>query len=242
MFNAVIASRNFGGTRSMPTRMPFTSEAIQGNLDALRTLLCSSDTLGSQTLGGKSAKGERVSIDAALFTASSVDVTAFLLEYCWLDGTKASLNRPAEIQLAIEFLQSEKHGIETWLILAPQLKDERWSALVLDGVPQLSVKKRSRTMGGSFGVFGEPHHRIVADCLADVISQTDPLLQPNAATSRLIRPKQGVFLLYPVRGIASDPITVGFELYFPQNSLPFDINFTVLSKGERNEVVVEGQI
>jgi hypothetical protein len=45
--------------------------------------------------------------------------------------------------------------------------------------------------------------------------------------------------LYPVREDESDEISIGFELLFPGNRLPFDVNFTVRRKTERNEAIVQ---
>ena len=49
---------------------------------------------------------------------------------------------------------------------------------------------------------------------------------------------RGIFLFYPVRQKEKGPVSIGFELLFPENNVPFDMNFTVRRKGDGATVVV----
>ncbi len=60
-----------------------------------------------------------------------------------------------------------------------------------------------------------------------------------AATQSLHDQHRGIFLFYPVREQEADAVSVGFELLFPRNNIPFDLNFTFRRKAESAKVVVE---
>jgi hypothetical protein len=88
-------------------------------------------------------------------------------------------------------------------------------------------------------VFGEPGHRFIAEFVAGIDASKPRLAVPNAGTSALRDRHRGVFLFYPVREKDAGPISIGFELLFPENHLPFDINFTVRRKAESTRIVVK---
>lgn len=48
-------------------------------------------------------------------------------------------------------------------------------------------------------MFGEPQHRTIADYLSDISTGTDMLVEPNAATSKIRSPHQGVVANYYAR-------------------------------------------
>jgi len=109
-------------------------------------------------------------------------------------------------------------------------------------VGEMTVKERHREEEGrGFQVFGEPIHRIIAKYFAgiDPGEGKDNLASPNAETKRHRSEHCGVILLYPVREKAEGAVSVGFELFFPENDLPFDVNFTVRRKNERTKIVIE---
>lgn len=62
--------------------------------------------------------------------------------------------------------------------------------------------------------------------------------RPNEATKKLINPKRGIALFYPAREKMSHDVTVGFELLFPENNLPFDLSFTVRRQSDKAQIVV----
>jgi hypothetical protein len=103
----------------------------------------------------------------------------------------------------------------------------------------LTVKERHRVGNRGFQVFGEPAHRVIADFLVGIESGKSKLIAPNAATTALQNEHRGIFLLYPVREQLQDKVSIGFELLFPANDIPFDINFTVRRKAESTKIIVQ---
>lgn len=242
MFRATMSSKNFGGRWSMLTLTPAKTPAIDLNVRAVAALLGAAESLGAQILGGTSSKAKSVETNAKVFEVGNKELVGFLKEFRWLEAEYPYPARPADAELQIEFLQNQKHGINSWLVLAPQRRVSFGEPLRLSGVGEFAVKERQRIEQRGFQVFGEPAHRMTAAFLASV-SSDDPkkeqLTKVNAATSSLRAAHRGVMLLYPVRHLAKDPASIGFELLFPQNNLPFDINFTVRRKGEGATLVVE---
>ena len=110
----------------------------------------------------------------------------------------------------------------------------------MSGVGELTVKERQRVEGRGFQVFGEPQHRMIARYFAGIEPEPgkDKLTLPNADTARHRKEHCGVILLYPVRETSTARASLGFELFFPENALPFDLNFTVARKAEKGKIVV----
>jgi hypothetical protein len=238
MFNAVLASKNFSGQRSMLTLTPTKTVSLKKNIDTATHLLTTSRDLGVPTLGGK-FRGKSVETVAVVREATNAAVVEFLSQYRWLEAEYRHPERPTDTNLQIEFLQKKKHGIESWLVIAPQRKSSFGDPRHITGVGALTVKRRSRIEGRGFRVFGEPIHRLVAEYLVGVEPGSSNLVSVNGITQELRNSKRGIVLLYPVREQEKDEISIGFELLFPLNGLPFDLNFTVRRKSERSEVVVD---
>lgn len=242
MFNAILASKNFGGRWSQLTLTPAKSPAMNENVKTMAALLSASKTLGRSALGGISCKNETVNADVFLFEATNPSLVAFLRQYRWLETDYTYPARPTDTGLQIEFLEKQKHGITSWLILAPQRENSFGAPLSVKGVADFAVKKRKRVDGRRFQVFGEPAHRMIAEFLANIEPDKPRLVPANAATTALRETHRGVFLFYPVREQLSGDISIGFELLFPTNELGFDINFTVRRKAESAKVVVQGSV
>jgi hypothetical protein len=233
MFNAVLQKKNFGGQRSQPTLTPAKPEGLNANIKALETLLTTSKALGRITLGGLLAKDNKSQdFPAVVFEATNNDVVTFLSSYRWLESEYKDSERPADITLQIEFLTKEKHEITKWMILAPQRKNSFGQPLKIQSVGDLTVKERHRAGGRGFQVFGEPPHRAIANFLAGIDQQEPDLKTPNSGTLKLKREHLAVCLLYPVREKDETP-SVGYELFFPENSMPFEAGFTVRRNTEK---------
>lgn len=237
MFNAVVKNKNFGGRRSMLTMTPDKPTRQKANVEAVRDLLKAAEALGRKTLGGTLSDGKHFDTDAFVFSSSNDSLTRFLSSYRWLETEyKEESARPADVNLQIEFLKKEKHEISSWLIVAPQRNKSFGKPVSFAGVAELTVKLRSRDPSSRrFQVFGEPPHRDVADYLAG-ISQKN-FKTPNSATKNLKSEHMGVLLLYPVREKENDQVSMGYELFFPPNSMQFDTGFTVRRRTE--QIVVE---
>lgn len=237
MFNAEIKSKNFGGQRSMLTLAPTKKTAMTANIGSVAQLLAKGKTLGMLTLGGKTAN-RTIATKCAVYEVTTQQVTSFLKAYKWLESEYPAGERPTETNLQIEFLEAQPHEISSWLIVAPQRSKSFGKPQTLSGVGDLSVKERHRDDGRGFQVFGEPEHRIVAERLTEVSSNKDPLTIVNAETAALECPHRGVVLLYLVREAEDGDVSVGFELYFPNNKIPFEVNFTVKKKSQAAAVIV----
>lgn len=239
MFNAVLASKNFGGQRSMLTLTPAKPAAMDENIKTMGNLLSASKALGLISLGGTSRKNKPLDAVAVVLESTNKQLIGFLKAYRWLETDYKYPERPTDTSLQIEFLEKEKHEIASWLIVAPQRKTSFGDPLTVKGVGDLTVKERHRVEGRGFQVFGEPAHRTVGEFLIGVEPGNSELALPNAATKRLRDLHRGVCLLYPVREEQKDKVSIGFELLFPENRIPFDINFTVRRKTEKAEIVVQ---
>jgi hypothetical protein len=241
MFNALLESKNFGGQRSMLTLLPVT-DGVKRNVEAMTNLMVSSGSLGTLSLGGKSDRGDALAASSVVFAATNRGVVSFLKAYHWLEPEYPYPERPADTSLQIDFLEKSKHEIETWLVVAPQRQTSYGDVLTLPGVGNLTVKERHREEEGrGFQVFGEPVHRVIANFFAGIDPKPgkQQLTLPNASTKRLRKEHCGVIMLYPVREEVGDMVSIGFELFFPPNSLPFDLNFTVRRKSEKAKIVVD---
>ena len=89
---------------------------------------------------------------------------------------------------------------------------------------------------------GEPLHRMMAEFLAGGGSKDARRVeQAVPSTSGLASKNNAIMLLYPAREKEDRPVSVGFELLFPPNKLPFDVGFTVRQKSESSRIVVPSQ-
>ncbi|EKZ98385.1 hypothetical protein D769_15465 [Cupriavidus sp. HMR-1] len=240
MFNAMLEKKNFGGRRSMPTLISMESEGQKANVAAVKTLIESSKNLGSKSLGGLLNTGAKIASECVVFDQKSTNsIAGFLREFRWLEADYGASDRPADISLQIEFLEKEAHEIKSWLILAPQRKDSFGTPLKLGETLELTVKKRKQIGDRGFEVFGEPDHRVIANYLAGIVGESTEILTADPELSTLKAAHRGVLLLYPVRAAEADPqISVGFEIYFPPNNLPFQVGLTVRRKADFGSVVV----
>jgi hypothetical protein len=239
MFNARLASKNFGGRWSMLTLAPTGGEAMGINVETLATLLRSSANGGTKALGGETSDKKKIIAETLVFEATNARLLEFLNSYRWLESDYKYPKRPTDASLQIEFLEHQKHGITSWLIIAPQRKVSFGKAEKIDKIGELAVKTRQR-VGDRFQVFGEPGHRRIAEFLAGIEPEEgkSKLNSPNNATSSFQSLHRGVCLLYLVREEPQDKVSVGFELLFPNNQLSFDTNFTVRRKSESTSIVV----
>ncbi len=230
MFNAVLDKKNFGGQPSMLTKTAAKPGAMKENRETAEAFLKSAEALGRTLLGGISTNGKPLEATAVLLEAGNGEIVKFLKEYRWLESDyKEKGKRPLDTNLQIEFLTKEKHEISSWLIVAPQRVDSFGERLKF-GKVELAVKRRRRIEGRGFQVFGEPQHRAIAYYLMGIKTEGAMLTHANDATKSLQNRHRGVMLLYPVRENESGDVTIGFELFFPENKLPFELGIRARKK------------
>jgi hypothetical protein len=240
MIHAIVASKNFSETWSMPTLMAAKPAGMEENIRSLEHLLARQPG-EKATMGGKASDGSSIKAYCVTFQVTNAKLVEFLTSYRWLEVNSHS-ERPADMELQIEFLTKEKHGISSWLIVAPQRANSFGEPVAFKGIIPLAVKNRNRVEEGrGFQVFGESMHRAIAEYLTGIRKDADKyrLTAPNQVTEELKSRSRGVMLLYPVREKENQKlVTVGFELLFPKNDLSFDLHFTVRQKAKQSSIVV----
>jgi hypothetical protein len=241
MFNARLLMKNFGGQWSMVTVLPREDAAMKSNLRTFSDLVLSAEGVPHRTLSGVDGAGKAIKFDCRCLAASTDDVVEFLKGVRWLESDFGESGRPSDVELQIEFLRSAKHGIESWLLIAPQ-RSASFGRPVVIGDTDFTVKKRSRVGGRSFGVIGEPVHRVVAEYLCGLGKAPSGLRKVSEETLSLRDPRRGVMLCYPVRESEKSTVSIGFEILYPSNDLSYEIlcgvhragsHVVVRSAGER---------
>jgi hypothetical protein len=239
MFNAILKNRNFGGSWSQPTQVSITAKGQRVNRDLVIKLLNQKSYFGDFTLGGKAEGKKSISMESRIFQLTNQNLIQFLTEYRWFESKFKYPDRPPNIHLQLEFLEKQRHGIESWLVIAPQRMNSFGDPFDLQSLPPLTAKHRRRLENGLFRNFGEPDHRIVAEFLTG-LSKNDKehLASPNDDTKSLFNRARGIMLLYPVREQKEDDISIGFEILYPSNSLRYELNFTVQSKSDAQKAII----
>jgi hypothetical protein len=238
MFNAFVAKKNFGPGWYMPTLTAAKTANIEINITTLGQLLKTSQRVDVASLVGTTSDSSKpLSIACVVFKASTAAVIRFLSDYRWLEDEFSYPKCPTEIALQLEFLEKLDHGIKSWLIVAPQRHKSFGDELRVGG-QTFKVKERARGKRG-FGVVGESLHRRMAEFLAGGGFKDEPRVeQAVPSTSALASKSNAIMLLYPAREKEDRPVSVGFELLFPPNKLPFDVGFTVRRKSENSRIVI----
>ena len=244
MFNATISSKNFGGRWSQPTLTPAKKAGMDHNRQCLQKLLSTAKKLSRHILGGQSNKGKKINVDSIFFKTDTARIIEFLTSFQWLEQDYKPTDRPTDIRLQIEFLIKARHGIKSWLVIAPQRQKSHGTPLKLKDLPELAVKERQRMEERRFQQFGEPDIRALAEYLAGVKlpenNQIDPnekleekkhIVTPEENTGKLSDKHCGILLIYAVRPEKEDPVSVGFEILYPDNDLGYAMHFTTQNHG-----------
>ncbi len=211
---------NFGGRNSEKTLAPDNPRDIGANSKTAQALVESAHP--RRVALEAVVDGKRRGFTAIVGSATPTEVLRFLKNYVWAPNTLAVIQRE------IDFLEMSPKagdpGIDTWLIIAPQLKSAdglKWTAAGLD----FSVKGRSRiNEAGRFKAFSEPDHRAIASYLCGIEEGTTS----SRATLDLKRDRQGALLLYPVvPERTKEQTSIGFALFFPKNQIRAQLRWGV---------------
>jgi hypothetical protein len=239
MYNAELTFLNFGGSEVQRTSAPTEPGARKANAEAMQWLLSRGSTIREVRIRLGSS-GKPIDFEAKCTELRSPDVLAFLKDYKW-KPTDADVERKDKWSLVLEFLR-KTHGdpdIDQWLLLSPKRADEPAGTWKADGTT-FSVRRRSRTPDGKrYLVYSEPMHVTAAKYFAS-IEDGRPL---NSETRQLRKPKQGVFLFYPVVSPTEEKnkmiATMGFVLLLPPNSIRRKIAYSVVDQARQSAVVVD---
>ncbi|MBK6456065.1 MAG: hypothetical protein IPF87_08305 [Gemmatimonadetes bacterium] len=163
MFNAVVNNKNFGGGCRCLVGPGKAAFAMDANRAAAERLLVTAKAPGGITMAGHTTKPSALKVDAMLFETSNDALVKFLDEYHWLESDFPYPARPADAVLQMDFLKTQRHGITSWLVVAPQRKTSFGEPLRIGGGEELSVKERHRSGGRGFQVFGEQNIACLPD-------------------------------------------------------------------------------
>lgn len=223
MYNAKIAFRNFGGSRSERTIAPTRSSEGAMNENIARDLLRKCNW-AQETFEYK-AEGKRQSFEAWCGSTTTTAMLDFLKGYVWEGGGNVLANE-------IEYLEGKEGDpeLDRWVVIAPLTKGEKdsWPSKKDRDIPSFPVRMRTR-VGRRFKVFSEPQHVDFANFLARIDRDTINPVSKNI--SKWDQARTAVMLFYPVRDDADDFVTMGFALHFPPNQLAKQISWTVRRLG-----------
>jgi hypothetical protein len=215
MWNAQVVSTNFGDQWYMPVQMPVRQGQQEHNLGLAATLWNNAADLGELCLGGRYQVDGYRDWPAKVRETTVSDFMAFLSGFEWLRGAS-----PNEKNLHLNFLRDPNNGINSCLIVAPQLA--RRPVEGREWIGDMTVKRRRRLLGGAFQGFGEPLHRGAADFMTGRPARmseptANPLEDPTPDTAELRDDHRMIVLLYPVLPEGETTITMGFEVLYPDN-------------------------
>lgn len=232
MFNARIVEENFGGKNVQPTVAPVEAADRIANEALVRAALRPSRFVELSLSVGSAL------IPALVADAEHQQVSEILSGYRWHAGEPGDAYRRFLL-----FLEGEygPHGITGWRIVAPiaQRSDINldWE---LNG-HRLLVRERARVSEGTrYKVYSEGNHVRLAEFLVG----RHPSLEANPTTRRLVDPRVGVVLLYPVLSIPEMndrvwPPTIGFSVTVPANSWRTKARFGVVDETRRGDAIVQ---
>jgi len=237
MFNAVLKSQNFGGRPSQSTLVPHDLVNVLANADLMRSVL-QGINLSKISIGVDIDSGKQEA-DFLVGRLPINRVNDFILKYKWSENKQP-------LKLLHEFLKGALGDpeIDNWLFLAPQLK-EKHNMWECNGHFYSIYSRQRVSQSGRINTYSDPQHAVIARFLSGV----DRGQPTNVDTARLVAPRQGVFLFYPIRAPGDEShknqagyetyVTMGFIIYCPNNSLTSQVKFTVRRKDEPDAVIVD---
>lgn len=227
MRNARITFRNYGGELSESTFAPSDEGLQRLNLKALRALVAGSTPQRLEATG-RNPDGP-LSLNGTVFEVTPDRMIDFLKAYRWYDDkpTQARLGNPLRLQL--EFLEGSagSPGIDRWLVISPEIANPQGSVSVEERELHVVYRTRKPAGGARFNTYNDKRHRAFAEDLAGI----KLLAEPSETLQALRRTRTGVMLLYPITEAKGsgpqNPVTVGFTLLFPKNTIRNAVGFTV---------------
>ncbi|SFQ04974.1 Z1 domain-containing protein [Actinomadura madurae] len=191
MFNAELIEVRSPGQPIEPAAYPLSPSVLRRNTERWSPLLTTFTKEPVTLAVPQKVEGDANGSFPALTT--KVSHTQFLSVLSQLEWEREGIFQPHLNYLAQ--LDGTLAKVDDWLLVAPQLRNERRIQASLLGSTNLSLVRRTRQAGkSSFGRIASEDHRMVAQRLIDAASVPDAF----AAAYPSIGPNTGVALLYPV--------------------------------------------
>lgn len=237
MFNAELVEVRSPGTWVEPTAYPETSDELVHNTQCWEPVLAALDEERVRlSVGGEPTYEARVG------TVSHETLIRVLCDLRW--------SIPSQFSPHLEFLLESGRGpaaIDDWLVITPlQTSTKRVEARVMGHGP-FTLARRTRRRGSLFGALSEPKHRAAVLRAAGAVETAG-----NTSVERLVRPRRGALLLYPV--VESDPrlasdgtvepgdIVMAFSFVAPKSSMRTGrplVRFRTIDSGRQDAIVIE---
>lgn len=240
MFNARIDRRNFGGSRVMPTLVASKGSGKTLNFDGFKKIIENAQIVGMKFLTGNLNTGKKINSHSFIsIISSTVVIATFLREFRWSEDRYKETERPQNIQLLIEFIEKEMHGINSWIIVAPQRKNSFGPSLEISEDFKLSVKMRTINGNSNVDAYGEPEQRFFGNYLAGITGEKSEITKAGKELLLLKKEGRAVLQFYFVRSSENDDeVTVGFEVFIPPNKLEYRHKFSSRKNDDSVSVTV----
>ncbi|MGI8665548.1 MAG: Z1 domain-containing protein [Jatrophihabitans sp.] len=235
MFNAELVIRRSPGQPNEPTAFPVDSQAIEANYQRMLPLLRAAADARDLTFPDKTPSGS-TKIGGVFKALIGITPAEVLLEAL----SRLTWLRPGYFSADLAYVEEiTAHGVNDWVVIAPQLRDANES---LEGLGPRSVFVRKRRPGRDqlFGALSDPKHRPAAACIAGAEASWG-----DNYVDSLAQPERGAVLLYPLRepasAVAGGKFIVAFTLFAPWSARPLNgqvVQFRAKDKGSPRAAIV----
>jgi hypothetical protein len=250
LYNAELATRNFGGEWIQKTGLVTKKSRTTSNIELFAQLLDGGDLPGGlRQLQNNDLETWNFSIEwdgvekkfKGFVREVGHDALINVLEgYEWRDDRDSRGEKFNPMSLELKYLSGQDESmpdpeVDSWIVILPQV-ETAWNKQQI-GPFRSSVMER-KWLGERFNVLGEGRHRPTCESIVRIKrEQRERLSNPNEIVEALSGdPRRGAVLLYLVgeKG-ASDtsfPTSIGFEILPPHNSHPKTLGWKV--KGQED--------
>ncbi|MGW7254943.1 Z1 domain-containing protein [Streptomyces sp. NPDC054834] len=237
MFNAELVEVRSPGTWVEPTAYPEDSDELAHNTGCWEPVLAA---LGEGPV--RLSVGEGTSYEARVGTVSHETLTRVLCDLRW--------SIPSQFSPHLEFLLEagrQPAGIDDWLVITPLQTSAKRTEVRILGHGPFTPARRTRRRGSLFGALSEPKHRAAVLRIAGAVGTAG-----NPPVERLVRPRRGALLLYPVieseprlasdRTVDAGDVVIAFSLVAPESSVGTGrplIRFRTVDSGRQDAIVID---
>ncbi|MFG2314038.1 Z1 domain-containing protein [Streptomyces tendae] len=251
MYNARLVSLNSAGQWQEPTAYPSRLADLRHNTNVWSSVLDGlPDEITSLAYhfpadGTRSATTHR--FDAFVGRLSPMDFLGLMREVRWGQPSQFAPN----LTYLAEISEASTSKVDDWLLIAPQ-HTKRGNRLTLGGAGRrFAWFARDRRRHPLFGAISEPKHRGAAVRIAGALPDSgDP------ETERLVAPRRGVVIVYPVveskhrpdidadGRLAPEKVVMTFSFVAPSSARRADgrvLRFTTIDSSEEGKAIIDTQ-